>query len=78
FRIATICSTENRLRLTANLPSWSFDFAGNSLSDWIKNPGADQHHSRSRGRTAPCGGGLVRQLQNRALADFPVLQHALM
>jgi hypothetical protein len=25
-------------RLTANLPSYSFDFAGNSLSDWIKNP----------------------------------------
>jgi len=45
FRIATICSTENRLRLTANLPSWSFDVAGNSLSDWIKNPGAAQIHS---------------------------------
>ena len=28
------------LPFTANLLPWFFDFAGNSLSDWLKNPGA--------------------------------------
>jgi hypothetical protein len=46
FTIVTICSTENRLRLKANLPSWSFDFAGNSLLR------LDQ---KSRGRSRPLG-----------------------
>jgi hypothetical protein len=37
FRIATICSTENRFHLTANLPSWLLRFCRKLPSDWITN-----------------------------------------
>ncbi|HKV79141.1 MAG TPA: hypothetical protein VJP02_13415, partial [Candidatus Sulfotelmatobacter sp.] len=41
FTMATICSTENRLRFIRQNPP-SSDFAENSLSNWINFRGADQ------------------------------------